>query len=115
MAKMKWESEHAFPVLGRPDDLVIQDSQREQLAFFVCDAVDSPRIRLHSASTLEADEKVRECAFLLKDNNLFAKLSAGDLIAIVARYHENCLVGLYNRARQSNSPTTKRAAKSQVT
>lgn len=42
MAKMKWESENAFLVLERPDDLVIQDSQREQLAFFVCDAVDSP-------------------------------------------------------------------------
>ena len=57
---------------------------------------------------------MRECAFLLKDNNLIAKLSAGDLIAIEAKYHAKCLVGLYNRARQSNSPTKKRAVKSQV-
>ena len=57
---------------------------------------------------------MRECAFLLKDNDLITKLSAGDLIAVVAKYHAKCLVGLYNRARQSNSPTRKRAVKSQV-
>ena len=80
---------------------------------FFCGAVDSP-LNLHAAFTLEVDEKVRECALLLKNNNLIAKLSAGDLIAIEVRYHAKCLVGLYNRARQSNSPTTKRTVKSQV-
>ena len=80
---------------------------------FFCDTVDS-QLNLHAASTLEVDQKVRECAFLLNDSKLIAKLSAGDLIAIEARYHAKCLVGLYNRARQSNSPTTKHTVKSQV-
>lgn len=80
---------------------------------FFCDTVDS-QLNLHAASTLEVDQKVRECAFLLNDSKLIAKLSAGDLIAIEVRYHAKCLVGLYNRARQSNSPTTKHTVKSQV-
>ena len=77
---------------------------------FFWDAVDSP-LNLHAASILEVDEKVRECTFLLKDKNPIAKLSVGDLIAIEARYHPMCLVGRCNRARQSKSPTTKRAVK----
>lgn len=60
---------------------------------FFCDTVDS-QLNLHAASTLEVDQKVRECAFLLNDSKLIAKLSAGDLIAIEARYHAKCLVGL---------------------
>ena len=80
---------------------------------FFCDTVDS-QLNLHAASTLEVDQKVRECAFLLNDSKLIAKLSAGDLLAIETRYHAKCLVGLYNRARQSNSPTTKHTVKSQV-
>ena len=43
---------------------------------------------------LEVDEKVRECAILLQDGKLVAKLSAGDLIAIDAKYHVKCLVSL---------------------
>ena len=55
-----------------------------------CDAVDGS-LNLHAASNLEVDEKVRECAFLsVKDNNLTARLSAGDLIATEARYHAKC-------------------------
>lgn len=85
----------------------------ERATVFFCDTVDS-QLNLHAASTLEVDQKVRECAFLLNDSKLIAKLSAGDLIAIEARYHAKCLVGLYNQARQSNSPTTKHTVKSQV-
>ena len=33
-------------------------------------------------------------------------MSAGDLIAIEAKYHAKCLVSLYNRARQFQAPTT---------
>lgn len=56
--------------------------------------------QLHAASTLEVDRKVRECALLLKDGNLLAKLSTGDMIAIEAKYHTKCLTMLYNKARQ---------------
>ena len=65
---------------------------------FFCEKNDfASNLRL--ASTLELDKKVRECAILLNDGKLVAKLSTGDLIAIEAKYHAACLVKLYNRAR----------------
>ena len=48
---------------------------------------------LHHASTFGLDARVRQC--------LLAKLSVGDLIALEAKYHVQCLVSLYNRARQT--------------
>ena len=50
------------------------------------------------ASTFGLDARVRQCALQLQDQNLLAKLSAGDLIAMEAKYHSQCLVSLYNRA-----------------
>ena len=64
-----------------------------------CDKV-SDSSDLHSASTLELDEKIRNCANLLSDGKLLAKLTAGDMIALEAKYHSSCLVGLYNRTRR---------------
>ena len=46
---------------------------------------------LRYASTLGLDKKVRECAILLNDSKLIAKLSTGDLIAVEAKYHAACL------------------------
>lgn len=73
---------------------------------FFCEKSDDAT-NLHAASMLEVDQKVRECAFLLQDSRLIAKLSAGDLIAIDAKYHAKCLVSLYNRARKLKSSTSK--------
>lgn len=56
---------------------------------------------LHEASTFNMDMKVRECALLLQDSKLLAKLSGGDLISQEAVYHNKCLVSLYNKARDS--------------
>ena len=64
---------------------------------FFCEEHDSSN--LHSALTFEVDKKVRECAALLNDGRLIAKLTSGDMIAIEAKYHSKCLVSLYNRAR----------------
>ena len=68
---------------------------------FFCDKAGD----LHAVTTLEVDQKVRECVLQLKDNRLIAKLSAGDLIAIDAMYHAKCLTSLYNQARQFKSET----------
>ena len=65
---------------------------------FFCEEADSLE-NLHAASTKEVDKKVRECAGLLNNGKLIAKLSGGDLIAIEAKYHSKCLACLYNRAR----------------
>ena len=68
------------------------------LQCFFCEKNDFAS-NLRYASTLELDKKVRECAILLNDSKLIAKLSTGDLIAVEAKYHVVCLVKLYNRAR----------------
>ena len=56
---------------------------------------------MHHVSTFGLDARVRQCALQLQDQSLLAKLSAGDLIALEAKYHAQCLVSLYNRARQT--------------
>ena len=63
-----------------------------------CDKPDKPS-NLRSASTCEIDRKVRECAVLLNDGKLIAKLSGRDMVAMEANYHAKCLVSPYNRAR----------------
>lgn len=52
---------------------------------------------LHVASVFDLDEHVQNCALELGDKSLLAKLSAGDMIAIEAKYHSKCLAALYNR------------------
>lgn len=44
----------------------------------------------------------------LQDGKLIAKLSAGDLIAIEAKYHTKCLVSLYNRTRTVMKSTSEK-------
>ena len=58
---------------------------------------------LHEAATFQIDKRVRGCVELLEDTGLLAKLSAGDMVALDAKYHSKCLVGLYNRARKAKS------------
>ena len=43
----------------------------------------------------------------LEDRELLAKLSAGDMIALEAKYHWNCLTTLYNKARQATEKQEK--------
>lgn len=58
---------------------------------------------LHKASTKGTDMNVRNAALETQDTALLAKLAAGDMIAIEAKYHRNCLRDLYNKARSVNS------------
>ena len=44
---------------------------------------------------------MRKCALEVEDTALLAKLATGDMIAIEAKYHHDCLRSLYNRARQA--------------
>ena len=44
-------------------------------------------------------ERLSDCAKVLQDEKLIAKLSAGDLVAQEAKYHLNCLNAVYNRER----------------
>ncbi len=53
----------------------------------------------HQATTLELDQRVRQSAEFLEDTTLLAQLSTGDMVAIEAKYHNRCLVSLYNQVR----------------
>lgn len=65
---------------------------------FFCDESDG-KDTLFNASTFTLDSHVRECAQILCDDLLLAKLSRGDVIALEAKYHKRCLTNLYNRVR----------------
>ena len=54
--------------------------------------------KLHQVTTLEVDARVRRCAHMLNDCTLIANLSAGDMIALEAKYHAVCLVSLYKKS-----------------
>jgi len=55
--------------------------------------------KLHHCSTMGLDCDLRKMAEDLQDTGLMAKLSSGDLIAIEAKYHYNCLSTYKNRHR----------------
>ena len=63
---------------------------------FFCEEELNPRYH-HTASTMGIDTNVRKCALELQDSHLMAKLSDGDMVAIDAKYHLNCLSNLYNK------------------
>ena len=73
---------------------------------FFCEEVSC---ELHRASTFNLDHNVRESAHILNDTALLGKLSAGDMVALDAVYHTQCLSKLYKRAakmkNQVSTPT----------
>ncbi|XP_041462085.1 uncharacterized protein LOC121413358 [Lytechinus variegatus] len=75
----------------------IPSQQAEPVCFF-CNKPGGNE-ELHHASTMDIDKNVRRCATELGDTELIAKLCAGDMVAIKAKYHRNCLRSLYNRIR----------------
>ena len=54
--------------------------------------------KLREVCTCQVDYRERKCAHDLQDENLLAKLSAGDFIAQEAKYHAKCLTNLYYSA-----------------
>ena len=66
-----------------------------------CDEPGNHKHKLHPSSTFDLDKKVRGYVNMVGDEELLRKLSPGDLIAIDADYHLNCLVNLYNRGRST--------------
>ena len=64
-----------------------------------CNKLGTSTNPLRNASTGDLDTKVKQCAINLQDEQLLAKLSRGDVVAIEMKYHPQCLVTLYNRDR----------------
>ncbi|KAL9982064.1 hypothetical protein ACROYT_G010854 [Oculina patagonica] len=86
------------PVKTRRTSTGLNKPNQQTPQCFFCEKEDRSE-NLHLALTPDVDERVRECATLLSDSKLFAKLSSGDLTAIDAKYHSKCLTNLYNRTR----------------
>ena len=66
--------------------------QQKTAFFFFCAGNASAAESLREAAKLRLDSQVRKCAYDLQDKSLLAKLSAGDMMTLEAKYH------LYNWA-----------------
>lgn len=65
---------------------------------FLCDK-SSEDDDLHEVSTFDADKNIRTMITELNDTTLMTRIVGGDLMAIEAKYHLQCLVKLRNRYR----------------
>ena len=74
-------------------------SKRRSCSKSACIFCDVDSGQLHNCSTMELDKELREMATELQDSLLLSKISGGDIIAIEAKYHINCLVSYKNRYR----------------
>ena len=54
-----------------------------------CDKITSEQ--LHEVTTLNVDKSIKSMATEMSDHELLVKISGGDLIALEAKYHLNCL------------------------
>ena len=79
----------------------VHKGQIQPCICFFCNRFDGKT--LHQVSTFQVDRRVRDVALFLNDKELLAKLSAGDMIAMEAKYHSQCLANLYNRERAARS------------
>ena len=74
--------------------------KRKVSDYTVCIFCENRGKELHEVATFSnVDETVRRMATELKDTDLLAKLAGGDMVAIEAKYHTNCMVSLRNRCR----------------
>ena len=71
----------------------------KHLVGFFCNEDDSNLGELHRVETLTLDERIRNLATDLQDNQLLTKLAAGDMAANDSVYHKKCLTSFYNRHR----------------
>ncbi len=55
--------------------------------------------KLHNCTTLTLDHDLRQMATDLQDTRLLARISGGDLVAIEAKYHFNCLSAYKSKHR----------------
>ena len=76
-----------FPCLAR--------SAAIPIATKICFFCEEEGENLHRVMTFNSDAKVHQCAEIVKDTSLLAKLAGSDMIALESKYHSNCLTNLY--------------------
>ena len=68
----------------------------DRMACLFCHQEDG---HLHEVRTLDASKSIRKMATDLEEAELIARIEGGDLIALEAKYHLQCLTALRNRHR----------------
>ncbi|KAI0243441.1 hypothetical protein LSAT2_000008, partial [Lamellibrachia satsuma] len=66
---------------------------------FYCTTETNAENPLRQVMTKQLDSRLREYAKILEDDQLIARLSAADLIAQEAKYHDRCALNLSNEAK----------------
>ena len=61
---------------------------------------------LHQCSTMSLDRELRKMAIEMQDAVMLSKISGGDLVAIEAKCHLNCLVSYRNKYRSMQRATS---------
>ena len=67
---------------------------------FFCDTPGNEKSPLHQVLSFRHDQRVRRCAWILKDYLLQGKLAKGDTIAQDAMYHNKCILNLYRKSNK---------------
>ena len=67
--------------------------------FFNCTTETNAENPLRQVMTKQLDSRLMEYAKVLEDDQLITRLSAADLIAQEAKYHDRCALNLFNDAK----------------
>ena len=97
--------------IAKPSVPSIKRAIRSSIEGALCFFCENAEGEMHLTATKELDAKVRHYASLLSDHKLLIKLAEGDMTAIDATYHLQCLVNLYNRVRHK---TVKKAINTNI-
>ena len=84
-------------VPGKRTSSLSSEASTSDASCFLCG--ESGTETLHGVATYQVDTRVRKCAAQVGDNELLARLSMGDMVALEAKYHSKCLLALYYRAK----------------
>ena len=84
-------------VPGKRTRSLSSEATTSEASCFFCGESDTET--LHGVATYQVDTRVRKCAAQVGDNELLARLSMGDMVALEAKYHSKCLLALYYRAK----------------
>ncbi|KAK2150502.1 hypothetical protein LSH36_403g03079 [Paralvinella palmiformis] len=73
----------------------------ESSTCFLRDEPGTDILLLHKSMTPQITCRVKQCALKTQNQTIIAMLSAGDLVALEAKYHTHYLVKLYNTNRRN--------------
>lgn len=111
-AKLKRQRDNIEELQCPPKRRSTERNKKSETSKAMCIFCEVSSEPLHEFTTFNASKSISQMATAMGDKNLLVKLSGGDLVAIEAKYHFNCLSDYRNRYRahlragasSSNSP-----------